>query len=99
MNTPHIFGHWPVEAIIAIIAGIVILVVPRVLNYTVAVYLLLVGALGLLHFRYGHMVDPQAIIAIVAGVLVLIKPNILNYIVGIYLILFGLLESGMLRLW
>lgn len=99
MNTPYIFGQWPVEALIAIIAGVVILFVPRILNYTVAVYLLLVGVLGLLRIRYGHSVDPQVIIAILAGVLILIKPAILNYVVGVYLILFGLLEAGVLRLW
>ncbi len=99
MNTHYIFGQWPVEAVIAIIAGIVILFVPRVLNYAVAIYLLLVGALGLLRVRYGHSVDPQVVIAIVAGILILIKPAILNYVIGGYLILFGLLESGVLRLW
>jgi hypothetical protein len=99
MNTTHIFGHWPVEAIIAIIAGIVILLVPRVLNYAVAIYLLLIGALGLLHLGHGRSVDPQVVIAIVAGILILIKPSILNYVVGGYLILFGLLEAGILRLW
>lgn len=33
--------------IIALIAGILILVVPRMLNYIVAVYLIVVGLLGL----------------------------------------------------
>ena len=33
--------------IIAIIAGVLILVMPRLLNYIVAVYLILVGILGL----------------------------------------------------
>ena len=76
-----------------------ILFVPRALNYAVALYLLLAGALGLLHVRYGRSIDPQAVIAILSGILVLIKPAILNYVVGAYLILFGLLESGVLRLW
>ncbi len=34
--------------LISLIAGILILSVPRLLNYIVAVYLILVGALGLL---------------------------------------------------
>jgi hypothetical protein len=34
--------------IIALIAGILILLVPRLLNYIVAVYLILVGLIGLL---------------------------------------------------
>ncbi len=36
------------QPILAIIAGILILAVPRVLNYVVAIYLILVGVLGLL---------------------------------------------------
>jgi hypothetical protein len=34
--------------IISIIAGILILVYPRVLNYVVAIYLILMGLLGLM---------------------------------------------------
>ena len=33
--------------VIALIAGILILIVPRLLNYIVAIYLILVGLLGL----------------------------------------------------
>jgi hypothetical protein len=36
-----------VAPIIALIAGILILAVPRLLNYVVAIYLILVGLLGL----------------------------------------------------
>ena len=99
MNIQSVLHQWPIEAIVAIVAGIVILLAPRVLNYVVATYLLVIGALGLLHTWSGRSVNPQAVIAIVAGALILIKPTILNYVVGIYLILFGLLESGVLRLW
>ena len=35
------------QLIIALIAGILILVVPRILNYIVAIYLIIVGVLGL----------------------------------------------------
>jgi uncharacterized membrane protein HdeD (DUF308 family) len=34
--------------VLAIVAGILILVVPRILNYVVGVYLILIGVLGLL---------------------------------------------------
>jgi len=34
--------------VIALIAGILILIMPRLLNYIVAIYLILVGVLGLL---------------------------------------------------
>jgi hypothetical protein len=37
--------------IISIIAGILILIMPRLLNYIVAVYLILIGLLGLGVFR------------------------------------------------
>jgi len=84
--------HWPLPAIAAIIAGIVILVAPRALNYAVAFYLLFVGAFGLLAALQGGPVALRAIIAVVAGVLVLARPAILNYVVGIYLILVGLFE-------
>ena len=35
------------QPIVAIIAGVLILLVPRILNYVVAVYLILFGILGL----------------------------------------------------
>ncbi len=37
------------QPVIAIIAGILILIVPRLLSYTVAVYLIIIGILGLVH--------------------------------------------------
>ena len=37
-----------VAPLLALLAGILILVVPRVLNYVVAVYLILIGIIGLL---------------------------------------------------
>jgi len=38
-------AHLP--AIVALIAGILILVIPRLLNYIVAIYLILIGLFGL----------------------------------------------------
>jgi len=37
----------PLTPLIALIAGIVILVAPRLLNYIVAIYLIIIGLLGL----------------------------------------------------
>ena len=91
-------SHWPLPAIAAIVAGLVVLLAPRVLNYAVAAYLLVVGALGLLYYFQGHALRSQAVIALVAGVLVLLRPNILNYVIGIYLLLVGLMDAGVLRL-
>jgi hypothetical protein len=89
--------HWPLEAVAAIAAGVLVLLVPRVLNYVVAVYLLAIGFLGGLHFWYGHGIRLQAVAALVAGVLILVRPAILNLVVGIYLILIGVLELGLIR--
>ncbi|CUA88169.1 DUF3096 domain-containing protein [Chelatococcus daeguensis] len=36
-----------IQPLVALIAGVLILIVPRLLNYIVALYLILVGILGL----------------------------------------------------
>ncbi|PKU23079.1 DUF3096 domain-containing protein [Telmatospirillum siberiense] len=38
-----------IEPIIALVSGILILFQPRLLNYIVAIYLIVVGAIGLSH--------------------------------------------------
>ena len=42
----------PLEPLLALIAGVLILIVPRLLNYVVALYLILTGLYGLMH-NYG----------------------------------------------
>ena len=37
------------QPVAALIAGILILVIPRLLNYIVAIYLILIGVIGLAH--------------------------------------------------
>jgi hypothetical protein len=37
----------PLSPLVALIAGILILIMPRLLNYIVAIYLVIVGLLGL----------------------------------------------------
>jgi hypothetical protein len=39
------------QPIIALIAGILILIVPRILNYVVALYLIIIGLVGLFGMR------------------------------------------------
>ena len=39
--------HMALAPIIALLAGILILVVPRLLNYIVAIYLIVIGIIGL----------------------------------------------------
>lgn len=41
--------HIELVPIISLIAGVAILAVPRLLNYIVAVYLIVVGLLGIIH--------------------------------------------------
>ncbi len=40
--------HLTIGPLIALIAGILILIMPRLLNYIVALYLIVIGLLGLL---------------------------------------------------
>jgi hypothetical protein len=40
--------HLSVGPLVALVAGILILVMPRLLNYIVALYLIVIGVLGLL---------------------------------------------------
>jgi len=40
------------QPVMALIAGILILIMPRLLNYIVAIYLIIVGILGLAHGRF-----------------------------------------------
>jgi threonine/homoserine efflux transporter RhtA len=37
------------EPVIALLAGILILLMPRLLNYVVAIYLIIIGIMGLTH--------------------------------------------------
>ncbi len=36
------------QPIFALVAGILILIIPRVLNYTIALYLIIIGIVGLM---------------------------------------------------
>ena len=43
--------HFTLEYVLAIIAGFAILVSPRLLNYIVAIYLIVVGVIGILGIK------------------------------------------------
>jgi hypothetical protein len=43
------------QPLIALIFGILILILPRILNYLVAVYLILVGLVGLWPHLFSHL--------------------------------------------
>ena len=40
------------QPIVALIAGVLVLLVPRILNYVVAIYLIVIGLLGLNIIRF-----------------------------------------------
>lgn len=46
-----VIGIGQIQPIVALIAGIAILLVPRLLNYIVAAYLIVVGVIGLGLFK------------------------------------------------
>ncbi len=45
--------HLNLQPVVSLIAGVLILIMPRLLNYIVAVYLIIIGLLGLL--GTGHL--------------------------------------------
>jgi hypothetical protein len=44
--------HLTLTPIVSLIAGILILVIPRLLNYIVAIYLIIIGLAGLFAWNY-----------------------------------------------
>ncbi len=48
--------HLTIGPIVSLIAGILILVMPRLLNYIVAIYLIVIGLLGLFGSGSIHLV-------------------------------------------
>jgi len=46
-DTTMVVGIAHLQPIVALIAGILILIIPRLLNFIVAIYLILVGVMGL----------------------------------------------------
>jgi hypothetical protein len=48
--------HLTIGPIVSLIAGILILVMPRLLNYIVAIYLIIIGLLGLVASGSVHLV-------------------------------------------
>ncbi len=47
--------HMSIGPLISLIAGILILMVPRLLNYIVAIYLIVIGLIGLLGSGAMHL--------------------------------------------
>jgi len=51
-RAPRMNIHLSLAPLVSLIAGILILIVPRLLNYIVALYLIIIGLIGL--FGTGH---------------------------------------------
>jgi hypothetical protein len=43
----HFLGYAHLQPIVSLVAGILILLIPRLLNYIVAIYLIVIGLIGL----------------------------------------------------
>ncbi len=45
-----------IQPLVALLFGILILILPRILNYLIAIYLILIGVIGLLpHIMHGSL--------------------------------------------
>ncbi|MBF0284540.1 MAG: DUF3096 domain-containing protein [Magnetococcales bacterium] len=80
------------QSLLAILAGVLILVVPRLLNYVVAGFFILFGLLNLpssLNASAAQLL--KSAVAIGAGAVILIYPRFLNHAVAFTLILLGVL--------
>jgi hypothetical protein len=44
----HMHTHLATGPVVSLIAGVLILIIPRLLNYIVAIYLIIIGLLGIL---------------------------------------------------
>ncbi|TMJ81271.1 MAG: DUF3096 domain-containing protein [Alphaproteobacteria bacterium] len=52
----HDHHDWPhIPAIVALVAGILILIMPRLLNLVVAIYLICIGLIGLGLLKWLHL--------------------------------------------
>lgn len=87
-------GGW-MEPLVALLAGVLILVMPNLLNRVVAVYFIVIGAMGLSQGGGPPLVVIKHLVPLVAGVLILVHPRLLNTIIAVTLILVGAL--GLMR--
>ncbi len=67
--------------IIAIVAGIVIIIFPHILNYLIGIFMIASGAIWIA----GGGFIPGAV-SIILGIIILVFPHIISSLVGIYLI-------------
>ncbi len=78
-----ISGLW--AGVIALIVGILIVAIPRIVNYTIAIVLVVAGVLWL---AGGDFLP--GIVSLIFGIAILVLPVIWNYTIALYLVLLGL---------
>lgn len=89
---PNVFAQpQMLESLIALIAGVLILLMPGLLNRVVALYFIIVGGLGFFKSGAYSPLLLRHVVAVAAGIAILAVPRLLNYIVAMALILIGLL--------
>jgi hypothetical protein len=89
-------GNMPIQQliyIIAVVAGIIVLIKPEYLKHIVGGFLIAFGVLGLFTIARAriHIQNLIYLLAIVAGIVIFIKPHYMKYLVGGFLIAFGVL--------
>jgi len=74
-----------IVAVLALVAGIIILAFPHIISYVIGVWMVAVGVVGIVGGGW-----LPGMISIALGIVVLVFPHILSYLVGVYLVLLGL---------
>ncbi len=89
------FGRQLLIGILSLIFGIVVMIFPRILNYLVGVYLIIVGLITIFRHRVLPMISLiTGIIILVFGIIIMIFPAIINILIGIAFIIQGVIAIG-----
>jgi len=86
-------GSW-VMGILSLVFGIVVMIFPRILNYLIGAYLIIVGLWFIFTFGFAMVPLITGIIMLVFGIIVFIFPAIINVLIGIAFIIQGVFLIG-----
>jgi len=91
-------GSWLV-GILSLVFGIMVMIIPRILNYLVAIYLIIIGLTYI--FTMGFALVPliTGILFFIFGIMILVNPATLNVIVGIAFIIQGIIAIAQYYRW
>jgi hypothetical protein len=70
------------------------MIFPRILNYLLGVYLIIVGLISIFAFGFALVPLITGIIILVFGIMIMIFPAIINILIGIAFIIQGILAIG-----